>query len=155
LITNEAAVTVRRDGVLVLRRKLEYIGDLPGMYSAELGELPSGSYTVELEGPEVRAALAADGLDGLSTSFSVDPAASTEVVELSADATLPGTIAEMTGGVAVPAWKAAEIPAVLRPAEFTVEERADYDLWSSWPLLAALLGLATAEWILRKRVGLP
>jgi hypothetical protein len=155
LLTNEAAVSVRRDGGLVLRRRLEYIGDLPGMYAAEIGQLASGSYTVELEGPEVKAALAAEGLPGLSTSFSVDPAASTEQVDLAADAGLPRIVAEMTGGVAVPVWEASSVVDALRPAEYTVEERADYDLWSSWPLLAALLGLATAEWVLRKRVGLP
>jgi hypothetical protein len=85
----------------------------------------------------------------------VDPAASTEEVELSADPGLPGIVAEMTGGVAVPAWEAPSVVKALRPAEYTVQERADYDLWNSWPWLAALLGLATAEWVLRKRVGLP
>jgi hypothetical protein len=155
LLTTEAAAAVYRDGELVLRRRLDYIGDLPGMYSAELGELPSGTYTVDLEGPDVTAALAGEGVTGVSTSFSVDPAASSEQVELSADPGLPRVMAAMTGGTAVPVWEASSLTESLRPADFTVREHADYDLWNSWPLLAVMIGLATAEWVLRKRVGLP
>ncbi|KPK57934.1 MAG: hypothetical protein AMK73_09640 [Planctomycetes bacterium SM23_32] len=155
LVSDEAAVAVYRDDGLVLRRRLAYIGDQPGTYVADLGELPSGAYRVELEGPEVRAALAEEGVERVVAEFSVDPAASSELIELGADWELPGLLAGETGGVAVGPAEAMRVLEALGASVLSLQESSEYALWDSWPLLALMLGLATAEWVLRRKVGLP
>lgn len=151
----QVAARVVRDDQLVLRRRLEYIGDVPGMYVADLGELPSGQYRVELEGPQVEAILAAEGAAKVATGFSVDAATSTEQVELAADRGLPGLLARLTAGVVVAPWEAARALDSMGPGVLALQERREYALWSSWLLMGWMMALATVEWLLRKRVGLP
>jgi hypothetical protein len=155
LAGGQVAALVFRDDQLVLRRRLEYIGDAPGIYAADLGELPSGQYRVELEGPQVQAILAGEGAARVATGFSVDAASATEQVELAADPGLPGLLARLTGGVVVGPSEAAQVLDSLGPSILTLQERREYALWSSWPLLGLMIVLATAEWLLRKKVGLP
>jgi len=155
LAGGQVAALVFKDDQLVLRRRLEYIGDAPGTYAADLGELPSGQYRVELEGPQVQAILAGERASKVATGFSVDAASSTEQVELAADPGLPGLLARLTGGVVVGPPEAAQVLDNLGPSTLALEERREYALWSSWPLLGLMIVLATAEWLLRKKVGLP
>lgn len=155
VVSAELAARIYRDDQLVLRKRLEYIGDPPGTYVADLGELPSGTYRVELEGPQVQALLASEGAGKAATNFSVDPATSTEQVELGADRGLPGLLADLSGGVAVGPAEAARVMNALGPNVLALEDRREYALWDSWPLLVLMVGLATTEWLLRKKVGLP
>ncbi|MCK4284328.1 MAG: hypothetical protein KAX44_08435, partial [Candidatus Brocadiae bacterium] len=155
LISDEVAALVFRDEQLVLRKKLQYIGDLPGMYVADLGALPSGAYRVELTGPDIEALLAEEDADKVSTQFSVDPATSTEQIELAADHGLPGLLAQLSGGVAVSPAQATRTLDALGPSALLVRDRKEYVLWSSMPLLMLMILLATAEWLLRRKVGLP
>jgi hypothetical protein len=155
VVTNEVAALLFQDERLVLRKRLEYIGDAPGMYGADLGELPSGIYRVELDGPPVDALLAQEAAGKVSTTFSVDPASSTELVELAADRGAPGLLAEATGGIIRGPAQATEVLAALGPARVRLEERHEYALWSSGPFLSLMVLLAASEWILRKKAGLP
>lgn len=155
MISDEVAAVVFRDEHLVLRRKLQYIGDVPGMYAADLGELPGGAYRVELHGPQVAALLAHEGADTASVEFAVHSATSTEQTELAADRGLAGMLAELSGGIVVGPSQGMRVLDALGPGLLVLQERQEYPLWSSWPLLALMLLLLTAEWLLRKKKGLP
>lgn len=155
VVTSEVAALVFRADELVVRKRLEYTGDAPGMYHADLGELPSGIYRVELDGPPVDALLAEEGAGRASTTFSVDQAASAEQVELAADPGGPGLLAELTGGLVRGPARAVEVLDRLGPPRVTLVERHEYPLWSSGPLLFLMVLLAACEWMLRKKAGLP
>jgi hypothetical protein len=152
LVGGEAAVALYAGGRLVMRRKLDYIADQPGVYAADLGKLAPGAYRLELQGPD--APTADDGAP-VSAEFSVDPATSTERIELAADYALARGLAEQTGGVAVGPADAMRVSEALRPALLSLRDRRDYAVWDSWPLLTAMVALAAAEWLLRRKVGLP
>ena len=153
--TDQVAVNVFQNDKLVLRKKLEYVGDSPGVYTANLGDLPSGGYRVELDAPVAKSLLARDNIDKVGTGFSVDPAAApVEQIELSANRGLLGRLAELTGGVVVDPPQADDIDAVLDNGQQIERQRKQYVLWDSWPLLVLMVLIATGEWLVRKKVGL-
>ena len=154
LITNDAAVRVFRAAQPVLRKKLEYVADSPGIYSADLGELPGGAYHVELDAPAARALLELDKQTTVKTEFSVDSVIPAELFELAADRGRLSHLAGETGGVVVEPARAGDVMDVLSPGRESRVERRQYSLWDSWPLLALLVLAATGEWLLRKKAGL-
>jgi hypothetical protein len=141
-------------GARLLRKKLDYQADSPGIYSADLGELPGGSYRIELDAPEAGPILALDGVDKVATAFSVDPSAPAELIELSPDRGLLSRLASLTGGEVFDPPAAARAIDTLRPATLTRHEQRQYVFWDSWPLLALIMILVTVEWLLRKKAGL-
>jgi len=150
-----AAAVYNAANELVLRKKMQYESDTPGSYQASLGELPGGQYRLELESPQAAAILEPDHVDKVSTEFSVDPAAMEELNDLAADRGLPGKLASVTGGVVVDAPQGlAVIEALGSDVQVMVQPR-QLALWDHWALLAVFALLATAEWVLRKKVGLP
>ncbi len=153
--SDEVYAVVRGTGDLQRRVKLSYVPDSAGMYQAELEQLPGGSYTVELEAPPARELLAKRGVKEVSSEFSVDQVIPAEQVELSPDIDLLGRLASQTGGVVLDPDEASKALDVFGPPtrEFDVEK--SIVLWDSWPVLLLILALATAEWITRKKVGLP
>jgi len=155
LVSNEVVALLSRDGQFLLRKRMTYDGEVPGSYRADLGELPSGTYSVQVTGPEVDAILAADGTEAVSTEFSVAPSSSMELTELAADPDLPKRLAEVSGGVVVAAAEALEVMKALGPPVLVRREREERALWSSWQLLGLMLLAASSEWLLRKKAGLP
>jgi len=128
------------------------------MYSSEIGELPTGTYRVELDSPDASAVLAADktaNVQKVWTEFSVDPYTPAEQVQLDADRGLPSRLASLTGGVVVEPAQAQEVQSALGPGTQVLRERQQYVIWDSWPLLVLIVLLATVEWLTRKKVGLP
>jgi len=154
LKSNRVAVKVLSGRQVILRKELKYEDESPGMYSADLGQLPGGTYRVELVAEEAKPILAAGNVDTVWTEFSVDPAYSTEQVELTPDPGLVGRLASVSGGTVVDPSRAHRILGLLGPGTVTERERHEYVLWSSWLLLGLIVLLATAEWALRKKVGL-
>jgi len=154
VVSENVAVKVFAGDRLVLRRKLEYRPDSPGLYEAELPAFASGTYRVELEAPEAEPILAADKVKKVVAEFSVDPVSSAEELELSADRGLLRRLANLTGGVVVEPHQAHEVTAALGPKSLIRRERREYRLWDSWPLLVLVVLVAAVEWTLRKRVGL-
>ena len=63
-------------------------------------------------------------------------------------------IAETTGGRYIPASDAGSVPALLRTSEIGNPPTEMRDLWHNGWTLALIVGLLTAEWIARRRVGL-
>jgi hypothetical protein len=163
-ISDEVAVSVTSDGKLVLRKKLQYEHNSAGMYSADIGELPSGTYQVELDCPSIPTPAGAQApqlppsgpapAERIATEFSVDPSTPAEQIELAADSGLVGRIASLTGGCVVEPSAAREALASLRADTFVKHEPREFLIWDSWPLLALIILLATCEWLLRKKAGL-
>jgi len=145
---------VRAGGQPVLRKKLQYIQHSPGMYEAELGELPGGTYRVELDAPAAKPVLAEENVAKVATEFSVESSTPAEQAELAPDRGLLTRLAALTGGAVADVTHADRILASLgKPTEVQIERR-EYVLWDSWPLLILMVLAATAEWLLRKKVGL-
>jgi len=154
LVSREVAVKVYSGTKLVLRKKMEFVPDSPGMYSVDLGPLPSGSYGAELDAPAARALMEAENVSSVQALFSVDPSTPTEQIELAADRSLLSRLADETGGVVVEPPRAAEVMAALGAPVLVRPDRREITLWDSWPLLTLLIVTVTCEWLLRKKVGL-
>ncbi|HUS91638.1 MAG TPA: hypothetical protein VM695_07285 [Phycisphaerae bacterium] len=154
VISKSVAVRVYAGDRMLLRRKLEYRQDSPGLYEAEIFGLEHGTYRIELEAPEAEPILAADKVKKVATEFSIDPVSSAEELELSADRALLRRLANLTGGVVVDPVQARDVLPALGPESLVRRERRELRLWDSWPLLVLIVLVATIEWTLRKRIGL-
>ena len=63
-------------------------------------------------------------------------------------------MANLTGGIMTDPSHAERVVASFGLPTETAQERHEYRLWDSWPLLVLALALATCEWLLRKKGGL-
>jgi len=154
--SDEVAVNVFADGKKerVLRKKLTYVPDSPGIYTADLGMLPSGSYRAELDAPVAKDLLARDNVEKIAASFSVDPSAPAEQIELSANRGLLNRLATLTGGMMTEPSQAHELLEIFGKNKRVSRQPRQYPLWDCWPLLVLIVLIAAAEWIVRKKVGL-
>jgi hypothetical protein len=92
----------------------------------------------------------------VQTEFAVaEVQRSSELVDLNADATIPRRLAGLSGGQVFAPDEARQVLDLLGEQSKTVRETKYITLWDSWPLMVLLLLLASGEWIMRKRVGLP
>ncbi|MFW5839265.1 MAG: hypothetical protein ACOCZE_01665, partial [Planctomycetota bacterium] len=143
---------------LVRQIELSYLDDSPGLYTGQAAPLPAGSYRVELAGAEVTDLLAADEEytdKTVATPLAVIDDQSDEQNDLSADASVLNLLASATSGRVLGAESIGEAMELLGPASQVHVELHDWRLWDSWPLLVIFLALAGAEWLTRKKVGLP
>jgi len=155
VITKEVAVKVIKNGKVIGRYPMRYLKDSPGMYTATLDELPAGSYTIELDSPEAEKLLTDQEPKTVATEISVDPSTPAEEIELAANRHLLQRLAALShNGVVVTADKARRILRALPGGQISRRHRREFLLWDSWWLLGLFCALATAEWVLRKRVGL-
>ena len=152
----EGLAAAGRKAELVMRRVLTPVENSPGAFSGDLGEMKIGAYRVALVGDAVAEILEKEGTaKTVETSFTVDPAASGEQVELAADRVLAGQVAGSSGGLSVEPAQVERVLEALGLGDQTEKPKlSQWDLWDSWPLLLALLALVTGEWLIRKRIGL-
>jgi hypothetical protein len=133
---------------------MQYVENSPGLYAADLGEMPSGTYRVELDAPAAKAVLAEQGAAKVAMEFSVEPSTPAEQAELAPDRGLLSRLASLTGGTVCDPTRADRALASLgKPTEVQIE-RHEYVLWDSWPMLVLVILVATGEWLLRKKAGL-
>ncbi|MGB2753544.1 MAG: hypothetical protein WBE00_00320 [Phycisphaerae bacterium] len=152
--SDTVAVKILSPDGKTLRHPLKYIESSNGMYEAEVKGLPGGTYRVELDAPAAQPMLASEGLQTVWTQFSVDPAFLVETAELAPDRGLMSQLAALSQGIVAEPADAARVLDALGPGTVVEYERHEYVLWNSWPLWLAMILLASAEWILRKKVGL-
>jgi hypothetical protein len=144
--TAGAQVEIRQGARVVSRAALAPVEGKTGYFERDFGPLPEGDYAVVLTDPEIEGAV--------ESAFSVVTQSGSELAELAADRGLLSRLASVTGGRLLDAWQLEEVRALLKaPAEET-RERRQVDLWDSWWLYALVVGLAAAEWLVRKRAGL-
>ncbi|QDT15342.1 VWA domain-containing protein [Alienimonas californiensis] len=138
-----------RDGRIVGTVPLTEDPEVPGAYRGATGPLEPGEHEVS-----IRAAGFAAGALQARTGFVVEPPATAESADTSADPALLAAMAEASGGTLIREEEIGRLAALLAPLSDGRVIESEIPLWQSyWWFFAVLIPL-TVEWILRKRAGL-
>lgn len=155
IIDRRASVKIFSGDRLVLRKRLSYQENSPGLYEASLGRLTNGTYHAIVESRAADKALGTGILAQARSEFAIAPGIHAERIELAADHGLLSRIATLTGGIVVTPPDAEDTLATLGPSVIERHEREQIDVWASWPFLAMIVCVAGSEWVVRKRQRLP
>jgi hypothetical protein len=124
--------------------------DRPGVFEADAPALPAGSYLVRLDAPQL-----AEFGPIPEAPLEVIAAETPELVELAADRAPLDLLANATGGRVFLDHDADQLPALIRSQSRTIARTVETPLWDHPAALGLFFALLSAEWILRKKVGLP
>jgi hypothetical protein len=127
----------------------------PGVYRAELPQLPVGRIDLRVEGRTAERLLAEeDQIDPISTSIMVDPPMSVELRNTLCNLPLLSQVAESTGGAVLwPTGLDAAIEQIdLDP--IVSETASRRPLWNRWACLWVFAGCLVLEWTARKLAGM-
>lgn len=150
------SVALYRGSQRLQHRPLTYQPDSNGIFEGELEPLSvEGNYRLVLEGEPASKAAKLSGLDAVETELRVlTTHDSLEISELTSDPDFLAATASLTGGMLAPLSQPhAVLPAFGAPKEI-LQERHDFHLWDTFPLLILFLCLLTMEWLLRRSSGL-
>ena len=152
----EVDAKVYRGDKLLHTVKLEAKPDMPGRYEGQIGAaLDAGAYRIELGGTTVAGLLGSSDVKKVETEIAVSSSKSTsELVELTADDTVPEQLAAATRGRVIAPIEAASILEFLGPKSGSIKKTDDKRLWDRLPVLLLFLVIGSGEWILRKKAGL-
>ena len=122
----------------------------PLVYEGRLVSLPPGEYRLKLvaDGAEL-------GEKEISAMLYVHEPKTPELSNLTANRQLLMQVAEVSGGQFLLPDEVGRIPDLIRKPTESASVRNEIALWDHWLVLAALFGLLTTEWIVRKLNGLP
>jgi hypothetical protein len=120
----------------------------PRLFEGISPGLPEGSYSITLDAP------ALEGTTG-EAMLTVAPRETSERIELAADRDALDRLASATGGKVFTLENAAEIPTLLKSKVRTTTRTEETPLWDHPAGLFVFLAIVGAEWVLRKRAGLP
>ena len=140
-------IAVEQSGQKTQRLSLHRAAGGRGVFEGVLDRPAPGSY---------HAWIAVPTLDGQSAAadFRILPPPG-EFARICMDAAAMRRAAEISGGRFYTFDSAARLLHDLPPGrQVPIESLPPYPLWNRWPILAILLGLLIAEWILRKRRGM-
>jgi len=154
IVSDQVFAVVTRGDKVVLRKKMAFVPNSQGLYTADLGALGGGTYSVELDAPAAKPLLAKENVGKVATDFFVEAAVPREQIELSANRGLLESLATLTNGVVADPAHAGDALAALREPTLTLPDRREWSLWNSWPLLLLIVALGGAEWFIRKRARL-
>ena len=121
-----------------------------GLFEADAPGLPPGVYSIHLDAPQ----LASFGPIP-DASLDVVAAETSETVELAADPSALTLLANATGGRVFLDHEADQLPPLLLSRSRPITRTVETPLWDNPIALALFFALLTAEWFLRKKVGLP
>ena len=128
----------------------------PRVFEGVAPALPAGAYVVRLAAPQLLAISQAQGAGPIPEApLEVAPRDTTERVELAAAREPLERLAAATGGKVFHDFQAAQLPAYLKAKTKPVERSEETPLWDHPGTLVLFFAILTAEWILRKRAGLP
>ncbi len=165
----DVSVRLFRDGELVLEKKMrhllsresdqkDYTTFIVDLGRAGVGALATGGrHRLELAGTDVAETLRQEGAaTRVFTHFTVDQAVSTEQLDMSCDRHLARNMASASGGEMLEPSDAHRAIEVLTRNDAPKQNRqaVKIPLWDSPILLILMLGLATSEWLMRKRAKL-
>jgi len=156
VLDRDVQAKVYRGDKLVSSVDLQPKPDMPGRFEGQLGaELDAGVYRVELAGKTVDGLLSGGELKKVETEFSVSASKTTsELLELTADATIPDQLAKATKGEVVSPIEAEKIVSLMGPKSAAIPDSSNFLLWDTLPVLLLFLVVGSGEWILRKKAGL-
>lgn len=151
----EPTIKLYSDEAEVETVTLEYREGSNGFYEGKLSPLADpGKYRIVFESGQARDALGGEYPEGIETHFVVVTAERpAEFVNITASKAMPLRMAEASGGKVVGPADIEELQGSFGEGNRVVVERTEKTLWNSWILYAAVIGLLTAEWIVRKRHG--
>lgn len=146
-----ASVTMRITGPDGSERETSLSADpaKPGEYATELVFKDLGRHEIELTASLKGTPLGTDRL-----AVSVRPSAR-EFERPEANVGLLRRIAERTGGKFYTLADAGRLPEDVGDVIASVRKHEDTSLWDSWWVWGLLVGVLCAEWVVRKRAGLP
>jgi hypothetical protein len=150
--SGSARAVISINGKEVRRVSMQPRMDSGGIWSATLEDLPSGDLTIRIHSPELPETAAATAITVRHGEYE-----SRELIDLSADDMRAKAIADAGQGLCVPLHKALSLAEKIPDrSRWHVVDQRDFTQWNLSPfVLAVLMGLASVEWILRKRWGLP
>jgi len=156
VLDGEVEAKVFRGDKLLHTVHLQSNADMPGRYEGQIGaNLDAGVYRVELTGKTVDGLLSSGEVKKVETDIAVSASKSTsELVELTADETIPQQLAKSTKGLVVAPVEADKIVALLGPKSGSIKREETLLLWDRLPVLLLFLVIGSGEWILRKKAGL-
>lgn len=127
----------------------------PRVMEGPLRSLPPGRYEVELAVPDLADKLKDKDGEPLKAAFTVLPSESVETANLARNDVVLEDMAKRSGGRVFTPLDAGELVERLEKKGVEHVEHHEQKLWLWWPILAAVVGLLTLEWIGRKTSGLP
>lgn len=161
-LPKDAAASVRvfriddKDAKEIASAPLKTTEGQPRLLQAQLGDLPTGNFRVQLVIPFLKDKI--DDKDNQAT-FTVTPATPRELRDLSSDWPLLTELARQSHGKFFTAENVDQLVDLLARKVTIREHRTEQRLWQDAPLvwwvLATMLALLTIEWLVRKTVGLP
>ncbi len=119
-------------------------GGRPGLYQGSYVPAAAGRFSVSLERGG-KAALTTDLFVAEPTRERASPAVDRETLR---------ALADLSGGAVVEAGDVATIPDRLTSRVVETRKRVDDDVWDTWPVLAALVGLYCVDIAIRRLSGL-
>lgn len=135
---------VLRNGLEIASLELEPDPAHGGVFRAITGALPSGDYHITVsEG--------GSSANDVRLAFRVESRASQEWGQLGLNRALLESMAARSGGRFLREGDLAQLPDLLQMLDRQETRVKETLLWSSWWWFAAVIGLLTAEWLLRKK----
>jgi len=138
-----------REGKKVATIRLAADESGSGLFRGKTAALQPGDYEVAVESPAIP-----ESQLKARTQFKVEPRETGELVQLSLNEDLLRQVAAASGGQYLREENIDQLPALLAPMSQGKVEETDTVLWQSWWWFVPLIGLLTAEWLLRKRAGM-
>jgi hypothetical protein len=131
----------------------------PRTFEGAAPPLPPGPYAFRLDVPQLAGMLHLDGNDPAQpipeAVFHIMPRETSERVELAAVRAPLDQLATATGGRVFADFEADLLPPVLQAQTRTITRTVETRLWDQPAFLLLFFAIVTAEWIARKRLGLP
>lgn len=145
-----AVAEVYRDEVKVAEIPLRPEDQRPLVSAGTVATLPAGDYVVRLSAPQLEL-----GPKPLESPLTIAGSVTPELAELSASTRLLEEMASASKGKLFYPDELEQIPQHLKPYEAITSLPQQQSLWDKWPILLLLMGLLTAEWVIRRSSGLP
>jgi len=143
--TVDAALS--KDGLRVATIRLNV--EEGGIFRGRTAPLEAGSYEVAVESPAIP-----ENQLKARTSFKVEPKETGELTQLSVNEGLLRQVAGASGGRYLREENFDRVMDLLAPMTQGRVVESDTILWQSWWWFLPIVGLFTAEWLIRKRVGM-
>jgi len=131
------------------RIRLSHVERSGGRYEGLFPHVPTGRYHVKLVVPGSE-----ESLKDLAAAFDVVSAPVRELADLAADRAALTRLAAASHGRIGDTWDIPRLAQHLPEVAWTETRNRQKPLWQSFTMLGLLCIMVTAEWVIRKRIGL-